>query len=196
MPEVPETETPDFDALYRADPDPWQVRSSAYEGRKLGILLASLTSPAYASAWDPGCGVGELAARLAQRCDLVLASDASPEAVRLTRERCTDLDNVTTAVVSLPLPPPTSGFDLVVLSEFLFYLDPTGRRQAMAIIDERCAPSAELASLHWRPKPHDAWLSGEAMQAEISADLGARGWTRHTHHDDRDFVLDIHRRPT
>ena len=48
--------------------------------------------------------------------------------------------------------------------------------------------------MHWRPKPHDAWLSGEAVQAEIGAALLARGWSHHTQHRDRDFVLDIHRR--
>ena len=56
---------PDFDALYEADPDPFQVRSSFYEQRKIGLVLDCLTKPTYAAAWDPACGVGELAARLA-----------------------------------------------------------------------------------------------------------------------------------
>ena len=53
---------PDFEALYQADADPWQVRSSFYEARKLDLLLACLSRPMYDAAWDPSCGVGELAA--------------------------------------------------------------------------------------------------------------------------------------
>ena len=111
-------EVPDFDAIYRADPDPFEVRSSFYEARKLDLLLACLARPTYATAWDPACGVGELAARLASRCDLVLASDASLEAVRLTSARCADLPAVTVVhqalhpalrdVVPLPVSIPTS----------------------------------------------------------------------------------------
>ena len=58
---------PDFDALYEADPDPFHVRSSFYEQRKLGLVLDCLTKPTYAAAWDPACGIGEMAARLAPR---------------------------------------------------------------------------------------------------------------------------------
>jgi hypothetical protein len=58
---------PDFDALYRDDPDPWQVRSSFYEQRKLDIVLAGLQRPRYRSAWDPACGVGELRTRPTSR---------------------------------------------------------------------------------------------------------------------------------
>jgi hypothetical protein len=66
---------PDFDAVYRADPDPWRVRSSHYETRKLAIVLACLSRESYRKAWDPGCGVGELAALLASRAVWILATD-------------------------------------------------------------------------------------------------------------------------
>jgi len=33
---------PDFESMYRADSDPWQVQTSWYERRKLAVLLASL----------------------------------------------------------------------------------------------------------------------------------------------------------
>ena len=85
---------PDFDTLYRADPDPWQVASSFYEQRKRAVVLASLTRARYRSAWDPGCGTGELAVHLATRADSVLATDISGEAVRLTAARCAELHQV------------------------------------------------------------------------------------------------------
>ena len=82
---------PDFDAKYRADPDPWDVGGSPYEQRKRGVVLAGLRRPRYAGAWDPACGTGHLTADLAGRCDRVVASDASATAARLAAERCAGL---------------------------------------------------------------------------------------------------------
>lgn len=41
----------DLDSWYRDDPDPFAVRSSPYEQRKLAVVLASLTAPRYALVW-------------------------------------------------------------------------------------------------------------------------------------------------
>ncbi len=185
-------EVPDFDAVYRADTDPWGVRSSAYEGRKLEIVLACLSRPTYTTAWDPACGVGELAARLAARTDRVLATDGSVEATQLTRTRTIDLVGVQVGHQALPAPPPADwpGFDLVVLSEFFYYLSADERVDSMAMIGSVLADQAEILSLHWRHKPHDAWLSGADTQAEIVAWLTRDGWQPVVHHEDRDFVLD------
>jgi hypothetical protein len=184
-------DVPDFDAVYRADPDPWQVRSSFYERRKLDVLLACLSSPTYRAAWDPACGVGELAARLGARTDRVLATDASAEAVQLTRDRCGQLANVVVATQALPTPPPSDWppFDLVVLSEFVYYLPDADRIATVDLVASVAADDAELVSLHWRHHPHDAWLSGADVQGEIGRRLTEHGWRPLVRHEDQDFVL-------
>jgi SAM-dependent methyltransferase len=184
---------PDFDAVYRADPDPWRVRSSHYETRKLAIVLACLSRESYRKAWDPGCGIGELAAHLASRADWILATDGSAEAVSLARGRCAGLGNVVLTQLKLPGIAPVGDADLIVLSEFWYYLAQDARRESLEMI--RCASSydAELLSVHWRQRPHDAWLSGEDVQAEIASRLEATGWSRLVHHEDEAFVLNVHR---
>ena len=188
------TEIPDFDALYRAEPDPWSVRTSPYEQRKLSITLACLNRPRYVAAWDPACGVGELAFRLADRADRVLATDASAEAVALTRQRCADRAGVEVARSRLPLPSAWTGLDLIVLSEFCYYLEAADRRSMLTMINSVAADNAEVLSVHWRFKPHDGWLSGESVQREIAGGLRRSGWTQTTHHLDTNFILDVHRR--
>lgn len=188
------TEIPDFDALYRAEPDPWSVRTSPYEQRKLSITLACLNRPRYVAAWDPACGVGELAFRLADRADRVLATDASAEAVALTRQRCADRAGVEVARSRLPLPSTWTGLDLIVLSEFCYYLEAADRRSMLTMINSVAADNAEVLSVHWRFKPHDGWLSGESVQREIAGGLRRSGWTQTTHHLDTNFILDVHRR--
>ncbi len=183
-------DVPDFDAVYRKDPDPWRVRSSFYEVRKLALLLACLGRESYARAWDPACGVGELAARLSERSAAVLASDGSTEAVALTAERCADRPQVQVQHRPLPTAPdPVWVCDLVVLSEFVYYLDPADRVASLDLVDARTTPDAEVVALHWRHKPHDGWLSGLDVQAEITAGLQDRGWRTVVRHDDRDFTL-------
>ena len=188
------TEIPDFDALYRAEPDPWSVRTNPYEQRKLAITLACLNRPRYEAAWDPTCGVGELAYQLADRATRVLATDASAEAVALTRQRCADRAGIEVAQLRLPLPPPGTGFDLIILSEFCYYLEAADRRSLLTLINSVAAGDAEVLSVHWRFKPHDGWLSGESVQREIAGALRRSGWTQTTHHLDTNFILDVHLR--
>lgn len=184
---------PDFDALYEADPDPFHVRSSFYEQRKIGLVLDCLTKPLYAAAWDPACGIGELAARLAARAERVLASDASPQAVHLTRRRCSASNNVEVKQLVQPQRPPCEAdpFDLIVMSEFAYYLTDQVRRATLEVLHEVAAERAELVAVHWRHHPHDAYISGEQVQEEVVAGLEPRGWRHVVQHDDRDFIIDV-----
>ena len=184
---------PDFEALYQADADPWQVRSSFYEARKLDLVLACLSRPTYAAAWDPSCGVGELAARLASRADSVLASDASAQAVQLTRRRCRSAANVTALHLALPDPPPADAgpFDLIVLSEFVYYLTDAQRAMALSAVREMAAERAEVVAVHWRHHPSDAYLSGEQVQDEIVTQFKQWGGQHVIQHDDREFIIDV-----
>jgi len=189
---------PDFDALYAADPDPFHVRSSFYEQRKIGLILNCLTKPTYAAAWDPACGVGELAARVADRADRVLASDASAQAVHLTRRRCSSIRNVSVRQLPLPQRPPSSDhdpFDLIVVSEFVYYLPEQDRQSTLGLLHEVSAEGGELVAVHWRHHPQDAYVSGEQVQEEVVSGLEPLGWRHVVQHDDRDFIIDVLERP-
>jgi len=184
---------PDFEALYQTDADPWQVQSSFYEARKLDLVLACLSRPTYAAAWDPSCGVGELAARLASRAESVLASDASAQAVQLTRRRCRSAANVTALHLALPDPPPVDAgpFDLIVLSEFVYYLTDAQRAMALSAVRDMAAERAEVVAVHWRHHPSDAYLSGEQVQDEIVTQFKQWGGQHVIQHDDREFIIDV-----
>ena len=188
---------PDFDALYAADPDPFHVRSSFYEQRKIGLILNCLTKPTYAAAWDPACGVGELVARVADRADRVLASDASSQAVHLARRRCSSIKNVDVMQLPLPQRPPadTDPFDLIVVSEFAYYLPEETRRSTLELLHKVSAEGGELVAVHWRHHPQDAYVSGEQVQEEVVGGLEPLGWRHVVQHDDRDFIIDVLERP-
>lgn len=190
-------EPADFDALYVRDPDPFEVRSSWYERRKLGVLLASLALPRYAAAWDPACGTGDLVVALSDRCGHVLATDASPTAVQITREHAAGRDGVEVREHRLPQRPSfdLSALDLLIVPEVLYYLPADERAQTCELLDTVAGPGqAELVAVHWRHHPHDAYLSGAHVTDELGGEMVRRGWSASVRHDDPDFVLASWRR--
>lgn len=183
-------ERADFEAMYEADPDPFGVATRWYERRKQQVLLACLTLPHYRQAWDCACGTGHLTQALGRRCDAVLASDASREAVRLTSQVTLVDSEIRCEVSSLPEAPSGSGeVDLTVVAEVLYYLDEDDRTRTLAML---AAQRGEIASVHWRHDPHDAHLSGAAVTDELDRALSS-GWRRVVRHEDEDFVVGVWR---
>jgi len=185
-----EAAIPDFDALYRADPDPWEVGSSWYEQRKLSVLLASLPRQHYAVAWEPGCGPGLTTTALAERTSTLIATDSSEEAVALARERCRGLSHVRVARSTLPGVPVSPPIDLVVAAEFLYYVEDL--RAGLDALWSVVAPGSHVVFLHWAHRPEDAFRGGPAMHAEIAIDAVERHATRVVSHSDSNFTLDIY----
>ncbi len=187
--------TPDFEELYRDDPDPWEVATSWYERRKTALVMALLRRERYRLAWDPACGTGDLAVELAARCDEVICSDMSPTACDLTRRALARAGAVSRAVVEcaqVPAVPEALGGrhpDLVVLSEFLYYLDAGQRERTWAMLDEVCDERTDVVAVHWGPEPEQAHLSGSAAQRELNTHLGQRGWWRLVTHTDMEFLV-------
>lgn len=183
----------DFEERYRADPDPFRVRTSWYERRKIQVVLASLTREHYRAAWDIACGTGDLALALTDRCGRVSATDAAPTAVELTRDLLQD-KGADVSVSALPrLAVPAASFDLIVASEVLYYLDEASRQASYDVVlaaaaDPEPGHAPEVVAVHWRHHPHDAHLSGAQVTAELDARLAAAGWQRRVRHEDADFV--------
>lgn len=186
-------EAPDFEALYRADPDPFAVRTSWYERRKRAVVLASLGRPRYAAAWDPASGTGDLALALSERCTRVVATDAAARAAELTAELCQGRPGVRVHRRALPagLPEEERPVELVVLAEVLYYLPVEVRLRTYELMDAVTAPAgpAEVVAVHWRHHPHDGYLSGAEVTRELDRALRRRRWTSCVRHEDTEFCL-------
>ncbi len=179
----------DFESRYQRHSDPFEVGTRWYERRKQQVLLASLGAERYRLAWDAACGTGHLAQALASRCDRVLATDAAPTAIELSRSLTHGHPGLDCAVSALPARPETArGADLTVAAEVLYYLPDDQRAETMSALADQLG---ELASVHWRHHPHDAHLSGAEVTEELDATLVDAGWVRAVRHEDRDFVLGV-----
>lgn len=179
----------EFESRYQQQSDPFGVGTRWYERRKQQVLLSSLGRERYRLAWDAACGTGHLAQALAARCDRVLATDAAPTAVELSRSLTCRQPGVDCAVSALPARPESArGADLTVAAEILYYLPDDLRAETVSAL---AAQVGELATVHWRHHPHDAHLSGAAVTEELDSALARSEWERTVWHDDTDFVIGV-----
>lgn len=179
-----------FDELYQRSDDPWNLREGWYERRKRALTLALLPRPRYRNAFEPGCANGELTAELATRCDALLAADLHDTAVRLARERVGDAPHVRVERLMVPSQWPTDAgpFDLIVISEFAYYLDATDLDALAARIAASLTPDGTLLACHWRRPFAEALESADTAHALFDTRCGL---TRLAHHDDADLLIDV-----
>ncbi|MFM0734429.1 class I SAM-dependent methyltransferase [Paraburkholderia sediminicola] len=179
-----------FNELYTSSDDPWNLREGWYERRKRSLTLALLPRPRYLNAFEPGCAIGELTAELATRCDALLAADLHETAVRLARERVADMPQVRVEQRTVPHEWPTEAgpFDLIVISEFAYYLDAADLETLAARIAASLTPDGTLLACHWRRPFAEALESADTAHALFDARCGL---SRLAHHDEADLLIDV-----
>jgi SAM-dependent methyltransferase len=180
-----------FDKMYAAAADPWGFGERWYERRKYALTVASLPEQRYASAYEPGCSIGVLSGLLAQRCESLLCTDGSAAAVDRARLRLAASPGITVEQRWLPDEWPAGRFDLVVLSELLYYFDAA----ALPAVLERALSSltagGTLLAAHWRHPVPDYPMTGDQVHARLAEAAAGRGAIRVSEHAEDDFLLDV-----
>ena len=180
-----------FDRMYAGAADPWNLQGRWYERRKYAITMALLPYPRYRHAYEPGCSVGVLTEHLVGRCDHVTATDVATAALDATHRRLLAAQRrrqVTLLRQSLDSPWPPARFDLVVLSELCYYLQPATLRTVLDRQVPQLAHGATVIAAHWRHRVEDYPMSGDHANDVVAATPGL-------HHiggyRDTDVVVDV-----
>ena len=146
--------------IYADGDDPWNFRTSEYEAAKFAATFDALPRARYRSALELGCGNGELARRIAPRCDAYVGLDAVEVALDSARRA---VPGASFRQGFLPCPLPEGDHDLIVLSEILYFLD-------VEVIDwlagelDRLHAEADIVCVTWRG-PSGNPLEGETALA-------------------------------
>ena len=184
------TEPDYFDDLYAHADDPWRLASSPYEARKYALTVAALPCRRYRRAFEPGCAIGVLTAMLALRCDALVAWDGAARALEQAKRRVR-APHVCFALQRVPGDWPRGSFDLIVVSELLYFLSGTDRAGVRDRAVASLEPGGHLVAVHWRHAFAEAATDGDQAHAELAADGALR---RVVEHVESDFRLDVWQR--
>lgn len=157
----------DFEARYRADPDPWDYTTSAYERDKYAATLAACGPGPFARALELGASIGVFSAMLAPRCRHLVTIDAAPSAVELARRRLSNAPGVQIVEASIPAGIPDGPYDLLVASEVLYYLTAQELAATLERIRAQTRYGARLVAVHWRPDGPERPLTADDVHATL-----------------------------
>lgn len=160
-----------FEAKFRADADPWNYRTSPFEAFKRTALVRACGVRPFGRALELACANGETTRALAGRCLRLLAVDGSAAAVEAARARTGDLRRVSLRQAVLPRQMPRGPFDLIVISEILYYLRPRDFSDLLRRVERALAPGGRVVVLHHIVGFDDAAIHPRIAQARAVAAL-------------------------
>lgn len=159
-----------FDKLYSDDPDPWDFETSTYEHAKYQATLEALPRSRYSDALEVGCSIGVLTELLAPRCDALLAVDTSDLALKVAQKRCSALSHIRFAQCRAPEDWPEKTFDLILLSEVVYYLDRADVRRLACRVKASLRTGGHVLLVHWTGETNYP-LSGDEACALFIAEM-------------------------
>jgi SAM-dependent methyltransferase len=178
-----------FDGMYSAAADPWGFEERWYERRKYAIALAMLPRERYRAAFEPGCSVGVFSRMLAPRCDALLSCDLAAAAVKAAAARTPDLRQVRVEQRDIPRQWPSGRFDLIVLSEVLYYFGDHDLEQVLKQAAGSLEPDGTLLAVHWRHPVAEYPRTGDDVHQVLAAQPGLARLVRH---DEPDFLAEVY----
>ncbi len=183
-----------FEALYAANPDPWRFATSPYEHAKYRATLAMLPARRFRSALEVGCSVGVMTRLLARRCDRLLALDIAEQALRHARRRRRGLAGVIVARRELPAEWPRGRFDLIILSEVLYFLTPPALTAVAEASCRTLLPGGIVVLVNWTGPTGTTLDGGQAAARFLRQTAGRLRLLRRKRQPQ--YSLEVLRRPT
>ena len=176
-----------FDAMYAARADPWGYTTSAYERGKYAATLAALPRAHFDRAFEPGCSIGVLTRMLARRCTRLVAADVSEVSLDRAHAWCRGMRNIRFRRMPIPAQWPGGTFDLIVLSEVLYYLSRRDVRDTVRKTVRALRAGGVVIIVHWLGATGTARGGDQVARAFISrARLPVIAWRRK-----RQYRLDV-----
>lgn len=157
-----------FDRLYRENRDPWDYETSGYEAAKYRRSLSLLSRQHHAEALEVGCSIGVMSEHIARRCDRVLGLDFAPTAVDAARRR--GIPNARFAVAQVPDDWPGGRWDLIALSEVLYYLDDDALDRTIQRVAESLQSNGECLVVGYTGRT-DTRLTARTVESRLMAGL-------------------------
>ena len=152
-----------FENLFAENQDPWNFEESEYEKAKYAATMRLIPNDIYANCFEIGCANGMLTMLLQQRCQKLLAVDASRIAVGNATKRTAKCANVSVQEMEIPKDFPDDRFDLILLSEVGYFLNKADLELARDKMIDALMPDGHLILVHWTPVVAEFPLTGDEV---------------------------------
>lgn len=139
-----------FDQLYAGLNDPFgsELPQYRYQQRKYNSLLSMLPRRPYRNVLDIGCGIGAFTRKLAPFAEQILGTDISAQAIAQAQKLSAGHPNISYSQQDmLDKPRQEAVFDLIVLADTLYYIEPltdVGLKSIARNISSKLAPGGLL----------------------------------------------------
>jgi cyclopropane fatty-acyl-phospholipid synthase-like methyltransferase len=161
-----------FARLYQSNPDPWGFCTDPYEQAKYRHTIEILHGSRFASALEVGCSIGVLTNLLAPQCDTLLALDIVDQPLETAAKRCAAQPWVHFQRMQVPAEWPDRRFDLILLSEVLYFLTPSDIDQCARQVKASLLPNAKILLVNWLGQSDDPCSGDQAAEQFITATEG------------------------
>ena len=176
----------EFDALFGESADPWSYDEAPYEQVRFARTIEALGDRHFRQGLEVACAAGVLTERIAPRCDRLIAVDASHAALDHARRRLAPWPNVDLRLARMPEQLPEGRFDLLMLSDMLYYLGLRGLMDFMLTVIGRADPDAMIVLVDYLG-PMGIAVNGEMAAEAAIAIARLQGW-QPTHHERNDTM--------
>lgn len=183
-----------FEAMFRENVDPWDYAGSPFEAYKRRILLRACGARIYGRVLELACANGETTKALRPRSLRLCAVDGSSTALGEAARRTQGLSKITLRHALLPRDMPKGPFDLIVVSELLYYLKSGSMTVLLRKLKAALAPGGRIVILHHVLDFDDAAQLPKLAQARATAFFRRRTKPVYNHRNERfDASAFVHR---
>jgi predicted TPR repeat methyltransferase len=126
----------------------------------------------FISGLEVGCSIGVLTRLLAGYCDALLGVDLVEQPLAAARLRCAEQPWVRFQRMRIPGEWPDQRFDLIMLSEVLYFLSPADIERCAERVKASLLPGGTVLLVNWLGQSDDPCSGEEAADRFIAATAG------------------------
>ncbi|RIJ22299.1 class I SAM-dependent methyltransferase [Henriciella barbarensis] len=158
-----------FEQKFEADADPWQTWNSKYEAVKRASLAKAIGPRPYGRGLEIAAGNGSNTLMIANKTRRLIATEGAPAGAALVRKASQGEPHIRVVIHDVADRLPADAFDLIVISELLYYLGSEPFEMLAREVSRTLQPGGRLVLLHHVENFSDRARPADHVHGEFTA---------------------------
>ena len=177
-----------FEDKFAGSDDPWATFASRDEAIKRAAILHGMGPGPWGRVLELGAGNGSNSAAIAPRALRLDATEAVPSGVTLIATALATAPRARAIQLAVPARLPRPRYDIVVVAELLYYLDPHAMAWTARDVAQALGPNGRLVLAHHRIDFYDFAQHAAGIHDRFLAETGV-AWRVRTVHATRRWLV-------